>query len=583
MSAHGAEELSASRTLRHLAVDLAGAGLPTLRFDLDGCGDAAGDDLDPGRVPAWLASIGTAIDALRSHSGCRRGALVGLRLGALLAAQLARARPDVVLWAGVAPVVSGRQYLRELLALGALHPAQGTVNDAEPLLEAAGFAYTRATREALAPLGLEALVTPVPGARQGNEVGLDALRLHIFQRDEMPVPARVLAPLHSGGSTLTVHGFTGFAAMMDLPHASQVPQALLAQLRHCLLAASAPAGAMAPPPRGPRFGRMQARWDAIVERVVQPLSTATGPAGFGVLSLPGAGQPMRGSVLLLNAGAIRHVGPSRLHAKLARRWAARGMAVLRLDLSGLGESAPQPGQTDNQVYSTSAVAEVVEAARWLAYHTGIERCQVVGLCAGAYHALQAAMAGAAVEQVVAINPLVFHYDPAVPITSQAMNAYQAGSVAAVLSGGWRDAGLWQRVWRGQLPWAKVSGLLAGYVRVRLLRWLQSMGCAAARLVGKTRPCDLGAHLEALAARQVQMSFVFATGEPGPQLLAQLGGRRVRVLERTGALRQQFIADADHTFTRHAARQRLMATLDQLVLPDTAPDATAGASPRTTQR
>jgi alpha/beta superfamily hydrolase len=50
----GFEVICAHRTLRHLADSLAGAGLPTLRFDYDGTGDSAGDDRDPKRLEAWI-------------------------------------------------------------------------------------------------------------------------------------------------------------------------------------------------------------------------------------------------------------------------------------------------------------------------------------------------------------------------------------------------------------------------------------------------------------------------------------------------------------------------------------------------
>ena len=48
----GYESLCAHRTLRRLAETASAAGIPTLRFDYDGCGDSAGSDMDPRRLEA---------------------------------------------------------------------------------------------------------------------------------------------------------------------------------------------------------------------------------------------------------------------------------------------------------------------------------------------------------------------------------------------------------------------------------------------------------------------------------------------------------------------------------------------------
>lgn len=111
----GQEYLRAHRSMRLLADMLAGAGNDVLRFDYYGTGDSAGDMVD-GSVQGWEADIETAIDELKDISGAPKVALVGLRLGATLAARVAvRRRRDVgalVLWD---PVVSGSAYVAELL------------------------------------------------------------------------------------------------------------------------------------------------------------------------------------------------------------------------------------------------------------------------------------------------------------------------------------------------------------------------------------------------------------------------------------------------------------------------------------
>ncbi len=111
----GQEYLRAHRSLRELANRLAADGFHVLRFDYYGCGDSAGDS-DETTLEQWLLDISAAIAEVREESASPRFALVGLRLGATLAALLAGQRGDVerlVLWD---PVLDGAAYLRELQA-----------------------------------------------------------------------------------------------------------------------------------------------------------------------------------------------------------------------------------------------------------------------------------------------------------------------------------------------------------------------------------------------------------------------------------------------------------------------------------
>lgn len=103
------------RAYRQLAVRLSRAGFPVLRFDYSGTGDSAGDDAVHS-LSDWQANTAAAIDEAKRRSGLNTVYLVGLRLGAALAALAALGRSDItglVLWE---PVVSGAAYLEELTA-----------------------------------------------------------------------------------------------------------------------------------------------------------------------------------------------------------------------------------------------------------------------------------------------------------------------------------------------------------------------------------------------------------------------------------------------------------------------------------
>lgn len=108
----GWEALRAHRTLRALALKLAGAGVDVLRFDYSCTGDSLGDREDAS-WDDWMEDADFALDELQSLAGLRKLTVVGLRMGALVAAAVANERPDAVdrkvLWA---PPTSGSEVVR---------------------------------------------------------------------------------------------------------------------------------------------------------------------------------------------------------------------------------------------------------------------------------------------------------------------------------------------------------------------------------------------------------------------------------------------------------------------------------------
>jgi pimeloyl-ACP methyl ester carboxylesterase len=118
----GSEYVHAHRSMRQLAIKLTVAGFHCLRFDYFGTGDSAGDTTE-GELKGWEADIESAIEELQETTGRAEVSLVGLRLGATLAASVAAkqrgAIETLVLWD---PVVSGEEYLQGLHVASALMP-----------------------------------------------------------------------------------------------------------------------------------------------------------------------------------------------------------------------------------------------------------------------------------------------------------------------------------------------------------------------------------------------------------------------------------------------------------------------------
>lgn len=120
----GQEYLRAHRSFRVLADSMAGKGFHVLRFDYFGTGDSAGEGRDV-EFAGLQADTAVAVAELKGISGIRRVGLLGLRLGAPVAAAVASRDPQVRKVALWDPVVDGTEYLNELDRLAGVTRDEG--------------------------------------------------------------------------------------------------------------------------------------------------------------------------------------------------------------------------------------------------------------------------------------------------------------------------------------------------------------------------------------------------------------------------------------------------------------------------
>jgi alpha-beta hydrolase superfamily lysophospholipase len=536
----GYEAICAHRSLRHFADAAAAIGVPAFRFDYDGTGDSAGDDRDPERWAAWVASTHAAIDELRRLTGVKRVCLLGVRLGATIAATAASVRVDVSGLIAIVPVVSGRQWLREMnaleIAMGFAGPPAGLeLRDGE--LESVGFIITADTKRAIQSADLLAMTqSPAPA-------------VFLVERDDMAQSPKWAERLAALGAAVDRRALPGYAKMMLDPHEAEVPEPMIEAVRGWLGAHGAPAAVPA------------ARIDAAEQRAVPVAPGVVEVARyldethtlFGVVSQPAGGRPTR-AIVLLNAGGISHIGPSRLYVDLARRWAARGYLVLRFDQAGIGDSAPYPGERENVIYSRSALRGIEDAVRFIGESYGISEHQALGLCSGAYHALKATVANIPFSTIAVVNPLVFFWKPGM---SLAYPPYQVAGESARYKSAFLSAQKWKRVFTGKASirdFAHVAARRVGQLGATIVR-------NVARSAGRPLPDDLGAELETIAALGVGLRFVFSTGDPGEDLLRLQGGWSVPRLMRQQRLRIRRIAGPNHAFTPAWTRSALTEVLE----------------------
>lgn len=547
----GFEEVCAHRALRDMARSAADAGIAALRFDYPDSGhscDVGEDGVD--LWPLWADSVRQAIDAVRRATGASRVALLGVRLGALLAAAAAQDRDDVYGLVLVAPVVRGRAYLRELSLLGATGAGAAAAGAASDGIESAGFAMSGATCRSLSGVDLKALALPA------------GLRVRVVERDDLPDPTDVATALARAGADARSERWPGYAAMSADPQRAVTPTAIVAGLVGALgdwsreparssvtrLALAADVGSML-------LGGPAAGW------VETPVMIDTGDGGhlFAVACRPAGPSAPGPAVLMLNAGAVHAAGPNRLWVRLARRWAGRGVTSLRLDLSGIGDSPPRRGEPDNVVYSRSAMADVAAALDWLRSHEGATACHVMGLCSGAYHSFRAATTGLPVASALMINPLTYFWVPGTPLSDP--KDYEILVATERYRSGLFRLQTWKRLARGELDLRQIAATAArSFGRGLRQRWR-----GAARAVGLPLADDLAGDLLRAAQAGRPLRFVFATDAPGCTLLHRQGGPVVQRLAREGSLSLEFVDGADHTFTHGPVRESLVQRLDRLML------------------
>ena len=551
----GYEALCTHRLYRQLAERCAAAGIPTLRFDYPGTGDSAGNGEQGDQLEAWLAGIDQACVTLRQLTGVSRIALCGLRLGALLAIVSAQRNPDVIAVAAMAPVTSGRNYLRELRALaqsGALERPAGVVPATETGIEPAGFLLNELTSAALAAVDLAAPDTPRP------------IQVLLLDRDDLPVSATLRRQLRAQGATLCVSRFTGYAALMQDPHRAMIPEGLPDSIATWLTEVSVPMASAVTSqqsllPRVPVCVNAQGNPDCAPvadARIVEwPVEIPGAAPLFGIVTQAAHPRAASGApcLLLINSGAIHRVGPGRLYVDLARALAADGFTVLRLDLEGIGDSPPAPGMDDTVVYMPDAVADIRRTVAFARASLAASACYSAGICSGAYHSIKAAAQGVGLDGVLPINPLIYFWKPGmsldVPPHRATAEARRIGRSALRLAA-------WRKLLRGEVAignaWRVYRHRLAAIARYTLRDLLRTLRLPLNE--------DLATELSATVTHGTVLHFIFAEGEPGLPMLHEQAGRVVKQLERRGALAIAVIEGTDHTFTPRWSHAPLLASV-----------------------
>lgn len=531
LGSFGFEDLCARRSMTVLGELLAEAGAPTLRFDWAGTGDALDIEANADRLDLWESNVHEAVDTLKTRCGVTEVVLVGLRLGAMLAARAAAARQDISRIAMIAPPLHGKAWRREMSTLGRIMAPAGSLDPGFAGLDCGGF---RMGPEALA--GISAFRWTDLPAQAAPQVDLFGAG-----------PSAALDPirdaLEARGAVVSTDVFHGYDDMMCDPTASRTPLATLRHLTDLIakdlpVAASNSAFSARPRLTGPGFTE---------ESVL-----LAHPRLTGVLCAPAKAGQRREALIMLNAGAIPHTGWGRMHVDVARTLAQRGVASLRLDLPGLGDNA---GPADPEVASLFAAKrrDEIGAGIDLLQARGFDAITVMGACSGAYQAFHAGIADPRIANLVLVNQLCFVWSNIYAIQLNAWQATKSRTMQAQLAA--EPAGeetlSAARSLAQLLPFAKK-------IAKESLSALMSLQTMATHALGRENPVEAG--FLALSSRGARVMLTYSEGDAGLlELERHMGPQGARAMALPG-VEMTILPNADHMLTPAPARAEFTARL-----------------------
>ena len=549
----GNEDLCSYRARREWALALAGEGHATLRIDLPGTGDGPGGPHDPGRIAAWTVAVSDAAGWLSRQPGCTRVCAIGVGLGGMLACAAAgegAAIDDLVLWSVPA---RGRTFVRELRVLSQLEASRATAGQSgealpDGALVSAGFLLSAESLAALSALDLSSLALG----------GAERRRALLLDRDGLGVDQRLRAALESAGVQVTVAPGPGYGRMVTPPQQSQAPREVFTTVSRWLAASTAgdtrhrpalvaDAGAEASAEQESGTLELTVHGTRVRET---PITIAREEGRLvGVLAEP-EGAPAQLCAVLLNSGALRHIGQNRMWVETARRWAAGGVPTVRIDLAGIGDSDgdARPLEQDEGLYVPRYVVQTHEVLDALAARGLPDRFVLAGLCSGAYWSLHAALEDERVRAVFMINPRALFWHWTVGALRDARNVRKA-----------LRADTWYKLARGQITAQRARTVGRGVAVAG--RSLPSRAIATRR-ERRAGGDELDRALAQLQAGDTQVLALFTHGEPLLEELRRSGGlermrRRpnARVVTIPGPL-------ASHTLEPLLLQRRVNEVLDE---------------------
>lgn len=548
----GHEFVNSYRGLRHLADGFAEKGVTTFRMEYQGVGDSSGLDTDPDRLQKWLDSIEQTVNFLKEKCNIQKVSLLGLRIGATLASIVSNKIEieNLICWV---PVVEGRRYIREMLAL------QKTGENADldvdsTTLEGGGFLITRETMNEILSLSLSK-VTP------------NAKHVFLFNTDDLPIPNQLIEAWSNQNFQFMHKTLSGYASMMATPHNSKVPHFAIEEITSIKIL-------------GNEIDKnifldlkkyQQTRFDCYTYAtsakesmdagggfpVTEILYQIPNTPLFGIFSLPLLRDTeSKPTILLLNSGSVHRVGPSRNYVYITRELLSLGFKVFRLDFLGLGDSVNPNLSKENDPYMPEALDNIKQTICYLQEDYQTNDVILMGICSGAYSAFQFALHvdEEIVHEILPINPLTFYWKEGMSLDYSPAdyyfdwNSYQQSV--------WRK-GQWIKLLKKlrKIPHIIFTIITVAFIKTSAL--FKPYINYVKRSLDVKNIEDLDWDLNLVVKKNIKVKFIFADTDPGYQLLVEGAGKTVDKLVNGKKIEIEFILKANHNFSSHLGRTQLL--------------------------
>ena len=539
-----AEEMNRCRSMVTMqAHALAAIGMGTLVLDLSGTGDSAGEfaqaDWD-----GWCDDMRLGLAWLRQHgNGCRT--LWGVRLGALLAAQLAAQDEQIdhlLMWM---PVVAGKPYWTQFLRMriasemGLPNGVKSTdslrrQSAAGQVVEASGYEVGPALAQQLDQLDM-----PTAAALAGKTIAV----FDVAASEGIPTPratAKLVDDWRANGLSATLQRVEG-SQFWQVHEREEAPRLIDASIA----TVSAWPG-MAPGQRKTHEAAALAAQTLAAAHEYPVTFPCAGAELSGVVHRGDEGAQL-GMVIVVAGGPQFRVGAHRQFVSLARLVAAKGYPVLRFDLRGMGDSSGEHlGYLDSESDIRAAIDQLMHL------HPSMQEVALFGECNSASGILFYASGDTRVRRIALVNPWV--RTPGVQAEAILKHYYLDRL---------RSREFWRSVWSGKF---KFRASAASFIQV-VTKFLQGRKASRAAAV------DIGQgnfdHLP-LPSRTAEGLRRFR----GAVLLLMSGNdliaREFDEVTRTSKAWQGLLSDkrilrteiagADHTFSKPAAKAQAQQTI-----------------------
>ena len=521
----GFEAVATYRGWRDLALRLDAAGLSTLRIDYPGEGEST--DEGAGRLDGQIGAIRRAVRFLREQDGAKEVYLVGLRVGATLAALSGEGEGLVLL----SPFASGRSYLRAmtLWSQTADTMPDGTAIPQDPATPVIGG--HRLSPEFLADLAKAEIKAATPP-------GAVPARVLLLGAD----PASLVAFYAGRGATAFTGPFPGQSQFLANPYGAEIPRAAFAQVV-AFATEGAPPRQAAPRPLDPEPAISGAEWR---ERPIRL------PHATGIVCEPRRRETGAPLVIFINSGVNIRSGYGRQTTDMARWLAASGIASLRWDLRGVGETDERP-DGKYPLYVGDTLDELRAVLGAVAPPEGVV---LFGVCSGAYLAFHTLCADERVRGAACINLHAFDWDGSEDLDAIMRGQFRSPATYASLL---KRKEAWSRLLRGQIRVGAIArhllGAVTGRVRTRLASLLRSPAARARSVAGR---------IAALRKRGQHLVLVYSAGDIGLVDAGAQLGRSPRAVERRLGCSLTILEGTDHNMSTDGAQDRLGAILLDLV-------------------